>query len=31
MKELKAHPFFSEIDFEKVSRPDFIGARELVV
>lgn len=31
MKQLKAHPWFADIDFKKVSKPDFIGARELVV
>ena len=31
MKELKAHPFFEDIDFEKVSQPGFTGASELVV
>ena len=31
MKELKSHPFFDDIDFEKVSKPCFTGASELVV
>ena len=31
MKELKSHPFFEDIDFEKVSKAGFTGASELVV
>ena len=31
MKELKKHPFFEDIDFEKVSSHDFVGARDLVL
>ena len=31
IKELKEHPFFNGINFDEVSSPSFIGARQLVV
>ena len=28
---MKQHPFFAEIDFEAISRPDYTGIKDLVV
>jgi serine/threonine protein kinase len=30
LKELKSHPFFKGVDFEEISRPEYIGNIALV-